>query len=146
MFLKTTAIFHSCIPTDCCFLWQTKRKNGMEEDEFSVCSAPHHTLPQLLDFHDFPRIFWRRALPSSGHQSLYSLIQCSVVLSRPQTSRTRKADCRCAGEPRTPRVAHMVGIDPPRSPGGPIPPMLRAPRAAKAAFGHSRSSCGSGGR
>ena len=69
-------------------------------------------------------------------------IQCSVVLSRPQTSRTRKADCRCAGEPRTPRVAHMVG-----TPFG-VPEvrfLLRAFTAAEAAFGHSRS-CGSGER
>ena len=66
-FLKTTAIYISFIPTDCCLLWQTKRKNGMEEDEFSVCSAPPHTLPQLLDCLEFARIFWRRALPSSGH-------------------------------------------------------------------------------
>ena len=69
-------------------------------------------------------------------------IQCSVVLSRPQTSRTRKADCRCAGGPRTPRVAHMVG-----TPFG-VPEvrfLLRAFTAAEAAFGHSRS-CGSGER
>ena len=69
-------------------------------------------------------------------------IQCSVVLSQPQTSRTRKADCRCAGEPRTPRVAHMVG-----TPFG-VPEvrfLLRAFTAAEAAFGHSRS-CGSGER
>ena len=51
-------------------------------------------------------------------------------------------DCRCAGDSRTPRVAHMVG-----TPFG-VPEvrfLLRAFTAAEAAFGHSRS-CGSGER
>ena len=55
--LKTTAIFR--IPTDCCLLWQTKRKNGMEEDEFSVCSAP----PTLC--HSF-WVFWSCSVFSGG--------------------------------------------------------------------------------
>ena len=45
-------------------------------------------------------------------------IQCSVVLPGRKTSRTKKADCRCAGGPRTPRVAHMVGTPFGVGPGG----------------------------
>ena len=133
-----TTLTISPIRTDsgcCCRMGE---KNGVGEGEFSVCSVP----PPLFGLSGLsPHL---QHFLAAGIAIIRALkpIQCSGFCPGRKTSGTKKADCRCAGDSRTPRVAHMVG-----TPFG-VPEvrfLLRAFTAAEAAFGHSRS-CGSGER